>query len=153
MHVAHILHHIKWRFASLTPLQRVCVVLIVATQVLVFAMVTYYGGDQILHSLARLAAWISHSKLGILILYISMTVCALPPQRRPPIPSPATCYNRAWPCHGDFGAFLPVAILLHKLTPRFAGFIILWYVCLEHLYHCATAYIPFIHGRQNIRVE
>ena len=79
MHVAHILHHIKWRFASLTPLQRVCVVLIVATQVLIFAMVTYYGGDQILHSLARLAAWISHSKLGILILYISMTVCALPP--------------------------------------------------------------------------
>ena len=78
MDVAHILHHVKWRLASLTPLQRACVALIIATQVLVLAIITYYGGDQILHSLARLAAWISHSKLGILILYISMTVCALP---------------------------------------------------------------------------
>jgi uncharacterized membrane protein YdjX (TVP38/TMEM64 family) len=79
MDVAHILNHVKSRLASLTPLQKACIFLFIVSQVLVLAVVTYYGGDQILHSLARLAAWISHSKLGILVLYIFMTVCALPP--------------------------------------------------------------------------
>lgn len=79
MDVAHFLNNFKWRFASLTTLQKACVFLVIVSQVLLLVVVTYYGGDQLLHSLARLAAWISHSKLGILILYIFMTICALPP--------------------------------------------------------------------------
>lgn len=87
--MTRILYDVKQRLLHMTPLQKGLAALLFLLQLSIIAIVTYYGGDQIFHGtfvesftfvvLARVAAWISHSFFGVIVLYLFMTICAFPP--------------------------------------------------------------------------
>lgn len=75
------------RFKELTPAQKAGIVAFLLLQLLVLGYLLHGGGGELMHGaqptltpgIARISLWISHSWLGIPLLYLSMAVTGIPP--------------------------------------------------------------------------